>query len=131
MPPRSPTFMNARNMFTDPFRATGRPQGQFTRSSRSPSASSTTSTSSFYSTSSSLPGAASLNEILALGYSTKARNASLTSVNSSRRPSCFSILEAEEERAEFGEEKIGMLEPRNNVGWWGMAQVLEEEQRSS
>ena len=45
-PPRSPTFVNARTMFTDFLRQTTRPQSQSTRASRSPSASSTTSTSS-------------------------------------------------------------------------------------
>ncbi|KAI4147606.1 MAG: hypothetical protein LQ340_005478, partial [Diploschistes diacapsis] len=127
MPPRSPTFMNARNMFTDPFRSS-RPQGSLARASRSPSASSTTSTSSFYSTTSTTPAASSLNEILALGFGSKSRNDSLASTSSSRRPSYFSILEAEEERAQFGEEKVGLLEPRNSVGWWGMAQVLEESE---
>lgn len=131
MQPRSPTFINTHTMFTDPFRSGRRSQNQFTRASRSPSASSTTSTSSFYSSNSSLPTSSSLNEILALGYSTKTRNASLTSISSSRRPSCFGILEAEEERLEFGGHKIALLEPRNSVGWWGMAQVLEEDERSS
>ena len=28
--------------------------------------------------------------------------------------------------AEFGEQKLGLLEPRNSIGWWGMKEVLEE-----
>ena len=48
------------------------------------------------------------------------------SASSSRRSSCFSILEAEEERAEFGAQVVGLLEPRTSVGWWGMKEVLEE-----
>ena len=44
----------------------------------------------------------------------------------SRRSSCFSITEAEEERAEFGEHVVGLLEPRNSLGWWGVKEVLQE-----
>ncbi|MCJ1236532.1 hypothetical protein MMC14_004513 [Varicellaria rhodocarpa] len=46
---------------------------------------------------------------------------------SSRRPSYFSLADVEEEKAEFGEECVGLLEPRPRVGWWGVREVLEEE----
>lgn len=66
-----------------------------------------------------------LNDILALGLSTATRNASLTgSICSSRRPSCFSILEEQEEKAEFG-DMIGLLEPRGSIGYWGVREVLD------
>lgn len=50
-----------------------------------------------------------------------------TSAGSSRRPSCFSIVEMEEEKAEFGDKVVGLLEPRPGMGWWGVREVLEEE----
>jgi len=48
-------------------------------------------------------------------------------MSSSRRPSCFSTVEMEEEKAEFGENMVGLLEPRPGLGWWGVKEVLEEE----
>jgi hypothetical protein len=33
----------------------------------------------------------------------------------------------EEEKAEFGENMVGLLEPRPGLGWWGVNEVLEEE----
>ena len=54
----------------------------------------------------------------------QARRGSLSSF--SRRSSCFSILEAEEECKEFGEHVVGLLEPRNSIGWWSIKEVLRE-----
>lgn len=48
-----------------------------------------------------------------------------------RRPSCFSIREAEEERAEFGLGMLGVMEPRENLGWWGMGEVLAEGEKEA
>ena len=43
-----------------------------------------------------------------------------------RRPSTFSAMEEmEEERMVFGDECVGVLEPRPRVGWWGLGEVLE------
>jgi hypothetical protein len=109
----SPRPNKQRPEFTNPFFVPA------TRSTRSGSSSSASSVAS-------MGQPPSLAEILAQSYSTTGRNASLTSFGSSRRPSCFSILEAEEERAEFGDKCINVLEPRNNVGWWGVKEVLEE-----
>lgn len=39
-------------------------------------------------------------------------------------------MEAEEEKAEFGEQAVGMLEPRPGMGWWGVKEVLEDEAAS-
>jgi len=116
-----------------------------TRRSRSPSSSSTASFRSAYSQ----PPTSSLAEILSQSFSTPssshfglftrnnsfaARNGSFSSfgnssAGSSRRPSCFSILEMEEEKAEFGAGVVGVLEPRP-VGWWGVGEVLAEEGES-
>ncbi|MCJ1245009.1 hypothetical protein MMC30_002210 [Trapelia coarctata] len=113
-----------------------------TRSPRSPSSSSTASFRSAYSQ----PPTSSLAEILSQSFSTTnslglftrtgsfaARNGSFSSfgnssAGSSRRPSCFSILEMEEEKAEFGEGVVGLLEPRPGLGWWGVGEVLAEEE---
>ena len=51
-------------------------------------------------------------------------------MNSSRRPSCFSLADVEEEKAEFGEECVGLLEPRPRMGWWGVREVLEDEEEA-
>ena len=71
-----------------------------------------------------------LADILALGFATASRNHNSTALGAQaaggRRPSCFSILEVEEERAEFGLGMLDILEPRESLGWWGMREVLEE-----
>lgn len=36
----------------------------------------------------------------------------------------------EEEKAEFGDQVVGLLEPRPGLGWWGVKEVLEEERAS-
>ena len=35
----------------------------------------------------------------------------------------------EEERAEFGDRVVGLLEPRPGVGWWGVGEVLADEEK--
>lgn len=128
--PLSPSFTNTR--FTNPFSTTPHPTSSAftTPQARSTSAASTNSTNSFHSTNSSFSG---LDSILSAKQQDHVRNNSIASINSisSRRPSCFSIVEAEEERAEFGEDMIALLEPRDSVGWWGVRQVLEESVKKS
>lgn len=102
----------SQSIFQNPFS----PQPRQTRSL------STTSTSSFQSCFSNQ--SSSLNEVLAKSFSRSG------SMNSTRRPSCFSLADVEEEKAEFGEECVGLLEPRPRMGWWGVREVLEEDTES-
>lgn len=92
------------------------------RQNRSPSSSSTSSTRSFLS----FTTPHNLHEVLAMSFSSS-RNASLrSSFISSRRISSFDMFETEAEKAEFGEQIVGLLEPRPVVGWWGLHEVLED-----
>ena len=126
------TRMSTRTIFADPWRRPSSPP----RPVRSDSSESTSSSSSSSSRSSqSDPAAATAapsapqsrsGSVVSAIYPT-GRSASVGSLaTSSRRSSCYSILEAEEERTEFGAHVVGMLEPRNSLGWWGMKEVLEE-----
>ncbi|MCJ1314208.1 hypothetical protein MMC25_007888 [Agyrium rufum] len=49
-----------------------------------------------------------------------------SSFSSARRPSAFSVADSEEERAEFGDECVSVLEPRPEMGWWSVSEVLRD-----
>ena len=51
---------------------------------------------------------------------------SLQSIRSERKPACFNILDAREEKSMYG-DVVSVLEPRDSVGWWGLGEVLNGE----
>ncbi|MCJ1407679.1 hypothetical protein MMC19_001750 [Ptychographa xylographoides] len=142
--PRTSLFQNS-NPFASLPPVTTTPSPAYNTSPRPSRSASSSSTGSFRSTFSTFNQPATLAEVLASSststtapYGFFQRNPSFVgssrtgslSGSTSRRSSCFSILEAEEEKAEFG-PVVSMLEPRPGMGWWGLREVLEEEEMGS
>jgi len=70
----------------------------------------------------------SLNALLAAPMTQRetlhSRCGSVSSMNS-RGPSCFSREDAEMEKEMYGDRKMKILEPREDlIGWWGVGEVL-------